>query len=538
MNVRAVFRRLAGAAALAVAFTAGVADCSAQASYQVFGANNLGMHCYDADSPSSRSCRSTTRSTRRSSRSARAPCSWGPRRRGFPTGRRPTRTAPSTPPAAARPISGSTCPSSSGSAARWMSASSGRECPARRTPRAFTRFNAGTTAFEAAGIPITQIDDNRLRNPYPCAGDRKVPRGCGAVRAAGRGPRLGRDGLRHLSPHGPARRRDPPSPGARTPTPAASTGRTSCSCTTRAREPACSRASRCSAPTVTTPRRSTSRGRDRRPAEGTAASCRAPCTAATPRSSRRTRRHRHLLQLPPRTEHPVPARRDERGRDRLRRLPRHDGRGRPRHAASRGCRSPSASPATPGTPWRATGADRPPHGLRGQPRHRDAAGGREQALRRAARPALPQQRRPRRRRLPLLPREPARRVAEPRAERQPRGGGPPGAPRGDRRVPGLPRRRASPSRWAARTACTPSARTGSTGTRISSAPPPRPASPATGARAKGPSSRARRPRESSRSRTRAPCGSSRARPSAADTATATRTSARRPALVDRPAAYR
>lgn len=58
----------------------------------------------------------------------------------------------------------------------------GARMPGRRNvPRPFTGYDPATATFEARGIPITQIDNARRRNPYPLMRVSAVRRSSGAV---------------------------------------------------------------------------------------------------------------------------------------------------------------------------------------------------------------------------------------------------------------------------------------------------------------------------------------------------------------------
>ncbi len=168
MGQRSVFRGMLSAAVVAVLCATGAREGLTAPSHRVLAANNLGMHCYDADFSIFSILPLYNEVQAQTLRIGVHPALLGPgRARMFYR--------------AQRDAGGSVNTTSAGKTNFWTHLPQlfamtrpvdvgilGARMPgAANTPRPFARFDAGRNAFLAPGIPITQIDDRRGRNPYP-----------------------------------------------------------------------------------------------------------------------------------------------------------------------------------------------------------------------------------------------------------------------------------------------------------------------------------------------------------------------------------
>lgn len=168
MVKRGGFPGSAAVAALILVLAGGAPGQAAEPTHRVLGANSLGMHCYDADF-SVYAIRPPYNEVRAQVlRIGVQPAILG-------AGRAKLRYRAQADPA------GSINTTSGGKTNFWAHVQQlfgvvrpvdvglrGARMPgASNTPRAFSRFDAGTRSFVVDGIPITQIDDEEGRAPYP-----------------------------------------------------------------------------------------------------------------------------------------------------------------------------------------------------------------------------------------------------------------------------------------------------------------------------------------------------------------------------------
>jgi hypothetical protein len=168
MRIRNWSLFVAATTILFAVLTAGASDCAAQSSYRVFGTNNLGMHCYDADFSvfSILPLYNEVHAQVLQVGSSPTLLNSGQARMVYvalkdPGGSINTTSRGKTNFWSYLPqLFGITRPVDVGILGARMPGVDNR-------PRSFSRYVAEMAVFEAQGIPITQTDDNGRPNPYP-----------------------------------------------------------------------------------------------------------------------------------------------------------------------------------------------------------------------------------------------------------------------------------------------------------------------------------------------------------------------------------